>query len=85
MRFFTNCTILIQPSHSSKYLLGLIIRRLADAVELLRAALLTPFTLHTDVVVHLLGLLFCDADTLSMIPVGTQVTANVKPSQRNRT
>lgn len=69
-------------TNSSRYLLGLIIGSLTDAIELFSAALLTTFTLHTDVVVHLLCLLFCDADTLSVIPVGTQVTANVEPSEK---
>lgn len=64
------------------HLLGLIVGSLTDAVELFRAALLAPFTLHADVVVHLLRLLFRDAHTLSVIPVGTQVAANVEPSEK---
>lgn len=60
-------------------LLGLIIRRLTDAVQLLCAALLAPFTLHTDVVVHLFGLLLRDAHTVTVVPVGTKVAADIKP------
>lgn len=69
---------------SCSSLLGLVVRRLTDAVQLLCAAFLTSFTLHTDVVVHLLGLLLRDAHTVSVIPVGAQVAANVKPSERKR-
>lgn len=65
-------------------LLGLVVWRLTDAEQLLCAALLAPFTLHTDVVVHLLGLLLCDAHTVSVIPVGTQVAANVEPLEIQR-
>lgn len=64
-------------------LLGLVVRSLTDAVELLCAALLAPFTLHTNVVVHFLGLLLCDSYTVSMIPVGTKVAADVEPSENN--
>lgn len=67
-----------------RYSLGLVIGRLADAVELLCAALLTLFALRADVVVHLLGLLFCDADAFAMIPVGTKVAADVEPSEETR-
>lgn len=66
-------------------LLWLVIWCLTDAVQLLCAALLAPLTLHTDVVVHFLGLLFCDAHTFSVIPVGTQIAANVEPLERTRT
>jgi len=68
-------------THSCSSLLRLIIWCLTDAVQLLCAALLAPFTLHTDVVVHFLGLLLRDAHTVSVIPVGTKVAANVKPLQ----
>lgn len=71
--------------HSCGSLLGLVVWRLTDAVQLLCAARLAPFTLHTDVVVHLLGLLLRDAHTLSMIPVGTQVAANVEPLEKKMT
>lgn len=64
------------------YSLGLVVGRLTDAVQLLRAGLLSLFTLHTDVVIHLLGLLLRDAHTLSMIPVSAQVATNVKPLER---
>lgn len=67
-------------THSS--LLGLIVRRLTDAVQLLRAALLAPLTLHADVVVHLFGLLLRDAHTVTVIPVGAKVAADIKPVER---
>lgn len=66
-------------THSCNCLLGLVIWSLTDTVQLLRAALLAPFALHTDVVVHFLCLFLCDAYTVSMIPVGTEVAANVEP------
>lgn len=65
-------------------LLGLVVRRLTDAVQLLRAALLASFTLHTDVIVHFLGLLLRDAHAVSMVPVGTKVAANVEPLDTTR-
>lgn len=71
-----------QNTQSCISLLGLIVWRLTDAVQLFCAALLAPFTLHTDVVVHLLGLLLCDTHAFSVIPVSTQVAANVEPVQR---
>lgn len=80
--FWDNIFIFIVSYQSS--LLGLVVWCLTDAVQLLCAGLLAPFTLHTDVVVHLLGLLLCDADALPVIPVGTQVAANVEPLERKR-
>lgn len=68
----------------SGYLLRLVIWGLTDAVQLLRAALLAPFTLHTDIVVHLLRLLLCDAHTVSVIPVSAKVAADVKPAHGTR-
>lgn len=64
---------------SCSSLLGLVVWGLTYTVQLLCAALLALFTLHTDIVVHFLGLLLCDAHTVSVIPVGTQVAANVEP------
>lgn len=69
-------------THYCGYLLGFVVWCLTDAVQFLCAGFLAPFTLHTDVVVHLLGLLLCDAHTVPMIPVGAQVAANVEPLER---
>lgn len=66
------------------FLLRLVIWGLTDAVQLHRAALLTPFTLHTDVVVHLLRLLLCDAHTVSVIPVSAKVATNIKSAHTAR-
>lgn len=60
-------------------LLGLVVRRSTDAVELLRAAFLCPLALGANVVLHLPGVFFSDANASAMEPVGAEIAADVEP------
>lgn len=61
-------------------LLGVVVRRPADAVQLLAALSLLPtFTVVTHKVLQLLGLFFSDSYAGAVEPVGAKVTADVEP------
>lgn len=72
-------------SGSLRALLGFIVRRPADAVQLLAAAsFLAALAVAAHKVLQLLGFFLRDADTCAMEPVGAQVATDVKPGRKRQ-
>lgn len=66
-------------------LLRFIVRRPADAVQLLAAAsILATLAVVAHKVLQLLGFFLCDADACAVEPVGAQVAADVKPARKTQ-
>ena len=66
-------------------ILGLVIRRLTDAVELLTASFLCMTALITHVLVHRLRISIGYSHAVPVEPVSAKVTADVKPAARRYT